>query len=201
MTSSVHCYQAELGTRVEEWIRSLGSQALSPTVLSTVRPGRPAWEAEAAESSQDCFGSNLGLLGGIHWKLRPNFKCALNFRKVSWNVSILLFKELTVGIQIFYSLLVHYSLVALTLKNLSAMQQTWVWFLDLEDPLEKDWKPTPIFLPGEFHGQGSLVGCSPWGHKELNATEWLSLSFFIGINTINITFSWNPGRFYFLGLL
>ena len=37
---------------------------------------------------------------------------------------------------------------------------------------------TPIFLPGEFHGQRSLVGYSPWGHKESDATEWTTLSLF-----------------------
>ena len=30
---------------------------------------------------------------------------------------------------------------------------------------------TPAFLPGEFHGQGSLVGYGPWDHKELDTTE------------------------------
>ena len=37
------------------------------------------------------------------------------------------------------------------------------------------WKhqPTLVFLPGEFHGQRSLAGFSPWGHKELDMTEWL----------------------------
>ena len=29
----------------------------------------------------------------------------------------------------------------------------------------RKWQPTPVFLPGEFHGQRSLAGCSPWGHK------------------------------------
>ena len=33
------------------------------------------------------------------------------------------------------------------------------------------WQPTPVFLPRESHGQRSLVGYSPWGHKELGATE------------------------------
>ena len=33
-------------------------------------------------------------------------------------------------------------------------------------------KATPVFLPGEFHGERSLVGYSPWGHKELDMTEW-----------------------------
>ena len=31
---------------------------------------------------------------------------------------------------------------------------------------------TPVFLPGEFYGQRSLVGYSPWGHKESDTTEW-----------------------------
>ena len=35
-------------------------------------------------------------------------------------------------------------------------------------------QPTPIFLPGEFHEQRSLVGYSPWGHKELDTAEWLT---------------------------
>ena len=35
------------------------------------------------------------------------------------------------------------------------------------------WLPTPVFLPGESHGQRSLVGYSPWGHKELDTTERL----------------------------
>ena len=33
------------------------------------------------------------------------------------------------------------------------------------------WQPTPVFLPGEFHGQRSLVGYSPWGLKESDMTE------------------------------
>ena len=35
-------------------------------------------------------------------------------------------------------------------------------------PWRREWLPTPVFLPGEFHGQRSLVGYSPWGHKELD---------------------------------
>ena len=36
-------------------------------------------------------------------------------------------------------------------------------------------QPTPVFLPEESHGQRSLVGYSPWGHKELDRTEQLSM--------------------------
>ena len=35
---------------------------------------------------------------------------------------------------------------------------------------------TPIFLPGKFHEQGKLAGYSPWGHKESDTTEQLTLS-------------------------
>ena len=38
-------------------------------------------------------------------------------------------------------------------------------------PWRRAWHPTPVFLPGESHGQRSLVGYSPWGHKELDTTE------------------------------
>ena len=63
------------------------------------------------------------------------------------------------------------TLVAQTVKNLPAIQETWALSLGQEDPLEGKWQPTPIFLPEEFHGQRSLVGYSPLGHKELDTTE------------------------------
>ena len=37
--------------------------------------------------------------------------------------------------------------------------------------LRREWQPTPVFLPGESHGQQSLEGHSPWGHKESGPTE------------------------------
>ena len=61
-------------------------------------------------------------------------------------------------------------------KNLPALQETWVQSLGQEDPLEKGMAPTPVFLPGEFHGQRSLAGYSPWGCKELDTTEQLTLT-------------------------
>ena len=64
------------------------------------------------------------------------------------------------------------NMVAQTVKNLPAMWETWVQSLRQEDPLEKGMaKPTSVFLPGEFHGQRSLAGYSPWGHKESDTTE------------------------------
>ena len=40
-------------------------------------------------------------------------------------------------------------------------------------------QPTPIFLPGKFHGQRNLVGYSPWGHKDLDTTKQLSMHHFV----------------------
>ena len=41
-------------------------------------------------------------------------------------------------------------------------------------PWRREWQPTPVLLPGESHGQRSLVGYSPWGHKESDMTERLT---------------------------
>ena len=41
----------------------------------------------------------------------------------------------------------------------------------------RQWHPTPVLLPGKSHGQRSLVGCSLWGHEELDTTERLDFHF------------------------
>jgi len=43
-------------------------------------------------------------------------------------------------------------------------------------PWRRKWQPTPVFLPGKSHGQKSLTGYSPWGCKESDRTEQLTLS-------------------------
>ena len=63
--------------------------------------------------------------------------------------------------------------MAQLVKNLPAMQETWVRSLGWEDPLEKG-KAT--HSSGEFHGL-----YSPWGHKELDTTEWLSLALSVNL--------------------
>jgi len=42
-------------------------------------------------------------------------------------------------------------------------------------PCSRKWQPTPVFFPGKFHGQRNLAGYRPWGHKELDMTEQLSM--------------------------
>ena len=46
-----------------------------------------------------------------------------------------------------------------------------------QDNRRRQWQPTPVLLPGESHGRRSLVGCSPWGHKESDMTERLHFHF------------------------
>ena len=53
------------------------------------------------------------------------------------------------------------------------MQEMQVQSLGWEDPLEEKWQPTLVFLPGQSHGQRSLVDYSPWGGKELVTPEQL----------------------------
>ena len=65
------------------------------------------------------------------------------------------------------------SLAAQMVKCLPTMRETWVRSLGREDLLEKEWQPTPVLLPGESHGGRSLVGHSPWDHKESDTTEQL----------------------------
>ena len=58
------------------------------------------------------------------------------------------------------------------------MKEMWVdpWVSKIA--WRRKWQPTAVFLPGEFHGQGNLAGYSPWGQKESDTTEGLTLSFF-----------------------
>ena len=86
---------------------------------------------------------------------------------VSWSLWILCLKhcEFSVG---------RASLVAQIVKNLPAVQETqvdtWVGTISWR----REWLPIPVFLPGEFHGQKSLVGYSLWDHKESDTIEPLT---------------------------
>ena len=64
-------------------------------------------------------------------------------------------------------------------------------------PWKRAWQPTPVFLPGESHGQKSLAGYSPWGHNELDTTEQLSKqsdrNFRVLCQTKNQNASYSPG--------
>ena len=89
-----------------------------------------------------------------------------------------------IGYQLQYSWA---SLVAPLVKNLPEMQETWVRSLGWEDPLEKGKAIHSSIWPREFHGL-----YSPWGHKELDKTELLSLHLLpspVTYTTANLTTS------------
>ena len=67
------------------------------------------------------------------------------------------------------------SLVAQMVKNLPAMWETWVPSLGGEDPLEKRMTTHSSILACRIPGQRGLAGYRPWGHKELDTPEQLSL--------------------------
>ena len=58
-------------------------------------------------------------------------------------------------------------------KNLPVVQETWVGKI----PWRREWHPTPVVLPGEFHKQRSLVGYR--GLRESDTTERLTLTFIV----------------------
>ena len=71
-------------------------------------------------------------------------------------------------------------------RNGNPLQYSWeiqVWSLGHEDPLEYSclekmaWQPTPVFLPGKYHGQRILVSYNLWSHEESDMTEQITLLF------------------------
>ena len=67
------------------------------------------------------------------------------------------------------------SLVAQMVKNLLQFRRPGFYLWVKKIPQRRVWQPTPVFLPEEFHGQRNLGGYNPWGHKELDMTELLTL--------------------------
>ena len=67
-------------------------------------------------------------------------------------------------------------LMSQMVKNLPAVQETWVRSLGREDLLEKGMTTHSSILAWRIRGQMSVVGYSPWGLKELDMIEWLTLN-------------------------
>ena len=83
----------------------------------------------------------------------------------------------------------HPHMVAQSVKNLPAVQETWVQSLGREDPLEKEMANHSSILAGEFHGQRSLEGCSPWVARVRHdlATKPPQSLYFSGVGKINMS--------------
>ena len=80
------------------------------------------------------------------------------------------------------------SLVALMVKNLPAMGRHRFEFWVRKICWRREWLPIPVFFPGESHGQRTLEGYNPQGHKESDRTEQLTLS----LSTLGSL--WSGGR-------
>ena len=66
-------------------------------------------------------------------------------------------------------------------------------------PRRRKWQPTPVFFPGKFHGQRSLVGYSPWGPKESDMTEYVLDGWML--NRTSILNHWLYSCFYVINTL
>ena len=81
------------------------------------------------------------------------------------------------------------SLLAQLVKDLPAMWEIQVWSLGREDPLEKEMATHSSTLAWKIPWQRSMVGSSPWGHKESDMTERLTLSLSLVIQWLRL---WAP---------
>ena len=61
--------------------------------------------------------------------------------------------------------------------NLQEIRDTVPFYKGFITHWRRQWQPTPVLLPGKSHGWRSLIGCSPWGHKESDTTEQLYFHF------------------------
>ena len=70
----------------------------------------------------------------------------------------------------------NFVLMTQRVKNLLALQEKPVQSLGRKDSQRREWQPTPLFFPGESHGQRSLADYSPWDLKDSDMAEQLTLS-------------------------
>ena len=71
------------------------------------------------------------------------------------------------------------------------MRETRVWSLSQEDPWRRKWQPTPRVSPRKFRGQRCLLGYSPWGGKESEMTEQMSMQTHM---PGDVNFTWGSQR-------
>ena len=138
---------------------------LSFLLVFTQSPLLTEFTASQSEGSTATFSLFVGWFDLV-WQLSPREKDEM----FTW---IRLFYWI-IGFQLF-CFDCEAPLMAQMVKNLPATQETRVQSCDGEIPWRREWQSTPVFLPGKFHGQRSLVVYTPWGHKESNMTEQLIL--------------------------
>ena len=162
------------GTRDSVWKRGIWNAAELPFRNSWRWP-RPWWRriwgdravglwVSGAKEQRGTLGARFSEVGGqgtVLMEVWPE-DSTRDSRATSWTVS-------TKSYYIWKVLSFLWTLPKYEMKNLLL----W-WYMVGKIPWRRAWQPTPVFLPGEFCGQKSLVGYSPWGCKESDTTEQLS---------------------------
>ena len=135
--------------------------------------------------------SNIRNICEISWKYAPKLSFFL-----PWTICISIYRHLSVYLCVYTN--IHISLSTLIASKFSVRFRKDLglprWLRCKESaskcrrpgfspwvgkiPWRREWQPTPVFLPGEFHRQRNLVGYIPWGSKESDTTEQLTLSLF-----------------------
>ena len=164
-----------------------------------------SWEHRSTSISASSVDITVVSMCLIHRNSKAHFKCDL-FPALEVCLSLMGFlgccnkpPALRRVLMTYYILTMHLggtciphlrvSMVAQWLENLPAMQETWFSPWVGQIPWGRKWQPTPVFLPGEFHGQKSLEVYSLWGRKELRH-NWVSIYFiFMHIKYLNRLFS------------
>ena len=81
------------------------------------------------------------------------------------------------SIEISWNFFVHLCCIAEVSDLYLLFHNKYFIFLKFMISWRRQWHPTPVLLPGESHGQRSLVSCSPWGREESDVTERLHFRF------------------------
>ena len=172
------------------WVSDLYSLCSRPPLPCAMRPRHPAprvtTRVMGIQSICDSVGTHTEALVNIsRWYpvggIRSERVCVFCFCSVLFLLTLTLYYFELYNIMICCLYIYNYiyillyciywaSLVAQLVKNLSAMEETWVGKI----PWRRERLPTPLFWPGEFH-----VLYSPWGLKESDTTECLSLSYIV----------------------
>ena len=78
------------------------------------------------------------------------------------------------------------SVVALTVKICLQCGRSGFYPRIGKNPWRRKWQPTPVFLPGEFHGQRNLVGYNPWGCKGSDSTDQQTVSLLTSLSFFKV---------------
>ena len=171
----------------EKWSRSVVSDSLQPHGLQPTRLLHP-WDFPGKSTGVSCHwllhGLGVFLLKNIiAWT--PGFLSSF-YIQLPWTLKSLLQHHSSKAsilrrsafftVQLSHPYMTTGKTIALTRLTLSAKWCLCFLIHKLSLSWRRQWQPTPVLLPGKSHGRRSLVGCSPWGCKESDMTEQLSLS-------------------------